>query len=498
MKIPSIAQIREADAFTIKNEPIASIDLMERAASLCVKKIMHLFDNQTSIMLFCGMGNNGGDGLAIARMLWQNNYICEVYVVKHAKKYSDDCQINLKRLREFHPECIHEINQEYEIPSLHTGLIVDAVLGSGLNKAVTDSFLCTLFKQINQSSAFVFSIDIPSGFFAETSMDTTASCVKSDFVFTFQFPKLAYMFPESYHYVGEWEVSDIGLHPDFIKKIETPYYYTEETDIQSLIKPRLKFSHKGNYGHAFIIAGSKGMMGAAVLAAKACLRSGAGIVELHIPESGYQIMQSCVNEALCSCDSHMDMVTEIKPDKILKANAIAVGPGLGTQPDTVKALNALIKHSHQSLVFDADAINIIADNKTWLEFLPAYCIFTPHPKEFERLAGKTQNSFQRLNLQREFSNKYQCIIVLKGAHTSVSMPNGKVFFNSTGNPGMACGGSGDVLTGIITGLLAQGYHPTEAAVIGVYLHGKAGDKALETHSSASLIASDIIEALCCI
>lgn len=498
MKIPSIAQIREADTYTIENEPVASIDLMERAATLCANKIMHLFDTQTSIKVFCGMGNNGGDGLAIARMLLLNNYSCEVYIVKHAQRYSKDCEINLARLRESHPKSIHEIIQEADIPSLHTDLIIDAVLGSGLNKSVTDSLLCALFKQINQSSAFVFSVDIPSGFFAETSMDTTNPCVVADFVFTFQFPKLAFLFPESYHYVGEWETGDIDLHPDFIKKIETPYYYTEESDVQSLIKPRPKFSHKGNYGRAFIIAGSKGMMGAAVLAAKACLRSGAGIVEMHVPESGYQIMQSCVNEALCSCDSHNEIVTEIKIDKLLKANAIAIGPGLGTHPDTVKVLNNLIKNTHQPLVFDADAINIIADNKTWLEFLPPFCIFTPHPKEFERLAGKTQNSFQRLNLQREFSNKYQCIIVLKGAHTSVSMPDGKVFFNSSGNPGMACGGSGDVLTGIITGLLAQGYHPTEAAVIGVYLHGKAGDKALETHSSASLIASDIIEALCCI
>lgn len=495
MKIPSIAQIREADTYTIQNEPISSIDLMERSASLCAKKIMHLFDNQTSVVMLCGMGNNGGDGLAMARILWQHDYTCEVYVVKHSQRFSEDCAINLERLKQSHAEHIHEINQEADIPCFHSDLIVDAILGSGLNKAVTNSLLCALFKQINQSAAFVFSVDIPSGFFAEKPMDPSACCVKADFVFSFQFPKLAFLFPENYVYVGEWEVGDIGLHPDMVHQIETPFYYVEEKDIQSMMKPRHKFSHKGHFGHALIIAGSKGMMGAAVLAAKACLRSGAGIVEMHIPEAGYQIMQTCVNEALCSCDEHKDIISHIKHDKLLKATAIAVGPGLGTHPDTAKALNHLIKNTHIPLVFDADAINCIAENKTWLEFIPPNSIFTPHPKEFERLVGKTRNSFDRLNLQREFSNKYQCIIVLKGAHSCVSMPDGKVFFNSSGNPGMASGGSGDVLTGIITGLLAQGYHPTEAAVMGVYLHGKAGDMALSIRSVSGLLASDIIEAL---
>lgn len=496
MKIPTIQQIREADAYTIEQEPIESIQLMERAAGLACKKIMELFSTDTDILLLCGMGNNGGDGLVIARMLLQNNYKCSIYIVKHATSFSKDCQKNLNRLQLTHPNLIHEITDETDIPSLHVDLIIDAILGSGLNKPIENSILCRLFKQIGQASAFVFSIDIPSGLFAEKSMLSVDLAVKADFVFTFQFPKLAFLFPENYEFVGEWEVGDIGLHPDFIQQMETPYYYLEEEDIELLVKPRPKFSHKGNYGHALLIAGSKGMMGAAVLAAKACLRSGAGIVEVHVPEVGYQIMQLAVPEALCSCDSHLNYFTSMDAEKLRKASAIAIGPGLGTHPDTVKALNSLIKNTRKPIIFDADAINILSENKTFLEFLPPFCVFTPHPKEFERLVGKATNSFHRLNLQREFSNKYQCIVILKGAHTSISFPDGKVFFNSTGNPGMATGGSGDVLTGIILGLMAQAvYTPSEAALIAVFNHGKAGDSAAKHHSYDSLIASDIIDAL---
>lgn len=495
MKIPAIHQIREADAYTIKHEPIASIDLMERASKTLCLKICEMFNVNNSIAIVCGMGNNGGDGLALTRMLIERNYKCDVYIVKHASVYSDDCQINLYRLQCVHPECIHEIEKKDDIPVFHQDVIVDSILGSGLNKIVTDNILCALFKQINQSKLYVFSVDIPSGLFADQPMSEDACVVKADFVLTFQFPKLAYLFSESYEYVGEWEVANIDLHPDFIQKMETPYYYIEEKDIQSICKSRGKFSHKGIYGHALIISGSKGMIGAAVLATKACLRGGVGIVEVHVPECGYTILQTAVPEALCLCDVHNEHFTNISFDKLTKVNAIAIGPGIGTHSDTQNGLKNLIYNAKQPIVFDADAINIIAENKTWLEYLPENCIFTPHPKEFQRLVGASKNSFERLKKQQDFSIKYHCIIVLKGAHSSISLPDGNVFFNSTGNPGMATGGSGDVLTGIITGLLAQAYSPSEAAVMGVYLHGKAGDFALQNQSYQSLIASDIIEAL---
>ncbi len=492
MKIPTIEQIREADTYTIQHEPIASIDLMERAARLVYNKIVNIFDKQANIVLLCGMGNNGGDGLAVARMLLENNYQCRVVIVKHRHTYSQDCAINLGRLQKKYAHLIKTIEHTEDIPSLNDDVIIDAILGSGLSKIVSDNLLISLFKRINQSSAFVFSIDIPSGLFADKPIDLASYMVKADFVFSFQFPKLSFLFPEYYPFVGEWEIGDINLHPSFINAIETPFYLLEAKDIQAFIHPRGKFSHKGTYGRALLIAGSKCMMGAAVLAAKACLRAGAGIVEVHIPKIGYHILQSFVPEAICSIDNHEEYITHIPFETFININAIAIGSGIGKAPETVNGLKNIIYNTSIPIVFDADAINIMAENKTYLEFIPANSIFTPHLKEFERLVGKANNSYERLQLQREFSNKYQCIVVLKGAHTSVSLPNGNVFFNTTGNPGMATAGSGDVLTGIILGLLSQKYTPIEAALIGVYLHGRAGDIALEKESNESLIASDII------
>lgn len=495
MKIPTIQQIREADAYTIQHEPIESIDLMERAARLVYQKMLDMFDKETNILIVCGMGNNGGDGLALARMLLENNYQCSVALVKHSDKFSNDCAVNLERLQKKYGDTIKTIENKEDIPSLNYDVIVDAVLGSGLNKTVTDDVLCHLFQRINQSSAFVFSIDIPSGLFANQAIDFNASIVKADFVFTFQFPKLSFLFPEYYDFVGEWEVGDIGLHDAFINKIETPFYFAEEKDIVKYIQPRLKFSHKGTHGRALLVAGSKGMMGAAVLGAKACLRSGLGLVEVHVPKTGVEILQSTVPEALCSCDTHEEYMTNIPFEKLSNVNAIAIGPGIGKSEETANGLKNLIYNAQMPIIFDADAINIMAENKTWLEYLPANCIFTPHLKEFERLVGKSRHSYERLQLQREFSNKYRCVTVVKGAHSSISLPNGDVFFNSTGNPGMATAGSGDVLTGILLGLSAQHYTAAEAAILGVYLHGRAGDMALERESYESLIASDIIEAL---
>ncbi len=495
MKVLNIQQVRKADAYTIQHEPIASIDLMERASLKVFQKTVELFDVNTSITILCGMGNNGGDGLVVARMLLEKKYNCKVYVVKHTTSFSEDCQINYTRLQKKFPHAVSEISKEEEIPVFNQDVIVEAILGSGLNKVVDNRLLCKLFKVINQSKSFVFSIDIPSGLWADNPTPEEACKVYADFVYTFQFPKLSFFFPENYTYVGEWEVGDIKLHPDFINKLQTPYYYVKESDILPLIKHRAKFSHKGNFGHALIVAGSKGMMGAAVLATKACLRSGAGLVEVHVPECGYSILQTTTPEALCSCDTHTDFFTHYPLEKNNSVNAIAVGPGLGVSKDSQNGLKNLIYNTKQPMVLDADAINILAENKTYVNYLPQNSILTPHLKEFERLVGKSANWFERLQKQREISQKYHIIIVLKGAHSSISLPDGNVFFNSTGNPGMATGGSGDVLTGIIVGLLAQGYPPHEAAIVGTYIHGRAGDLALQSKTCQSLIASDIIEKL---
>jgi NAD(P)H-hydrate epimerase len=324
-------------------------------------------------------------------------------------------------------------------------------------------------------------------------MEPSAIVTEADFTLSFQFPKLSFLFPESYFYVGEWDVADIGLHEAGIQEIETDNHLIDEGIVKSILRPRSKFAHKGDFGHGLLVAGSKGMMGAAVLAAKACLRSGIGRLTVHSPAGGSAILQATTPEAMCTCDAEEDHFSGVEFKSLPRYNAIAIGPGLGNHLHTKEGLMKLIGDFGGRLIFDADAINILAENKTWLEFLPPNCIFTPHPKEFERLTQPSHNSFERMEIQRAFSVKHRCIVVLKGAHTCISSPDGKCYFNASGNPGMATGGSGDVLTGMILGLVAQGYTSLEASLVGVYLHGKAGDIALDHQSQESLLPTDIIE-----
>ncbi|MCL2131211.1 MAG: NAD(P)H-hydrate dehydratase [Lentimicrobiaceae bacterium] len=493
IKIPNIEQIRKCEADTIAHKPISSIELMEIAAEACVNQIKQQFSPTVSIAVFCGMGNNGGDGLAIVRLLHENGFNSTAYLVKHKDTHSSECQHQLNLLKKRKIK-VKEIGQENDIPPCDAyDIIVDALLGIGLNKPIDNQLLKAVINTINQSDAFVFAVDTPSGLLSEQPMNQQDTAIAADFTLTFQFPKLSFFFAENYQYAGEWEIADIGLESQYINEIETNYYCVEHHFIQPLIRPREKFAHKGDFGHGLLIAGSFGMMGAAVLASKAALRTGIGLLTVCIPKIGYHILQTTVNEAVCRCDENENHFTGIDFASLSKYNAIAVGCGLGTHPETAQGLKKLIGDFGGNLIFDADAINILAANKTWLEFLPPDCIFTPHIKEFERLTHKVNNSFERLELQRQFSMRYRCIVVLKGAHTSITTPQGEVYFNTSGNPGMAKGGSGDVLTGMILSLAAQGYTAVQAAVVGVYLHGAAADLALEKHSCQSLLPSDIIE-----
>jgi NAD(P)H-hydrate epimerase len=494
MKIPTIEQIRFCDAYTIQHEPVLSTDLMERAAQSCVDKIKNMFPADVSIGIFCGTGNNGGDGLAIARLLLDSGYQCQALVIAYGNSYSADCKENLQRLQKNYPNNIRMITAPKDIPLLSDyHLIIDALFGSGLNKAVEAEILIQLIDNINKAPAFVFAIDMPSGLFAETFMDTNAVVVEADFTLSFQFTKLGFLFPENYKYVGEWDIADIGLHPDAIQQIEVKNYLIDDNMVKEILCLREKYVHKGNFGHGLLIAGSKGMMGAAILSARACLRSGIGLLTVHVPCVGYPIMQSNVAEAMCLCDDEENFFSGVAFGSLAKYNAIAIGPGLGKNKHSAEGLKKLIGDFGGSIIFDADAINLLSENKTWLEFIPQNCIFTPHIKEFERLTRPVTNSFERMELQRAFSIRHRCTVVLKGAHSCISSPSGECYFNTTGNPGMATGGSGDVLTGIILGLLAQGYTTTQAAIIGTFLHGKAADIALKQQSYESLIASDVID-----
>lgn len=486
MKILSVEQIRQADAYTIENEPISSLDLMERASRKVSNWIMEN-TNHKSVKILCGMGNNGGDGLAVARHLIENKVDTDVYIVDIASKMSPDCEANYQRLLAMNVN-VNWIKSKTDFPEFNqTDILVDAVFGSGLNRKL-EGLVADLISYINQSQGFKIAIDIPSGLFADKPMENNIA-FQAHVTLTFQFPKLVFMFSES-QFAGHWEVLDINLHPDYVENDETQFCLLESSMIADYIHERPKFSHKGTYGHALLIAGSKGKTGAAILSAKAVLKSGAGLLTVHLPDVAALPMQIGFPEAMISyddSDSHFSKLPQLD-----KYNAIGIGPGLGTEAETANALKSLIQATKQPIVFDADALNILAANPTWLSFLPANSILTPHPKEFERLAGPSANSFERLEKQRRFAQKFKVVVVLKGAHTSIALPNGSCLFNSTGNPGMATAGSGDVLTGIILSLLAQGYTPQLAAIIGVYIHGLAGDEAAKELSEECMIASDII------
>ncbi len=495
MKIFSVDQIREADKYTIEHEPISSIDLMERAAHACSERIEDLIDSEDEIIVFCGLGNNGGDGLAIARILNDSGYKVRIIVVNHSDKHSYNFSINYKLIKD---EIKHnEIRLVEDLKSLSfksrgKTIIIDAILGSGINKPA-QGLIADCINYINAQRVKVISINLPTGLFCDTPNDIKDAIINADYTMCFQFPKLSFMFPENTQYIGEFSLLDIGLSEKYILETSTKNYFITKQDVKLFLKTRNKNAHKGNFGHALIVAGSKGKIGAAVLASKACNHSGSGLVTVHIPACGYDIIQTSLPEVMANVDTEDDFITD--NINIEKYNAIGVGPGIGTEKQSGNVLKLLIQNSSSPIVFDADAINILSENKTWLSFIPANSIFTPHIGEFERLVGKVSHSAERLKQQIEFSIKYNVYVVLKGAHTSISSPLGELFFNSTGNPGMATGGSGDVLTGIITSLIAQGYSSKEACIFGVYLHGLAGDFAAAEKTEETMIAGDIIENL---
>jgi len=496
MKILAVDKIREADLFTIRNEPIADIDLMERAANACFYWLITNIPNHKKIRIFCGTGNNGGDGFAIARLMGSKGYFTEVFLCGSPEKLSANCRINYDRLSATTSIKCTVIPDKGSLPVFHSDkdIVIDALFGSGLTRPVT-GFLAGVIRQINEQASITISIDVPSGLFCDETVagSPDPAIVHADHTLTFSPPKLAFFFPENDHYIGNWHLLDIGILQEYLDQAETHYYYTTHQDCKKILKKRNKFSHKGNFGHAYLVCGSRGKMGAAVLAAGACLRSGPGLVTVQVPRSGNAILQTAVPEAMLFLDAEEDIFSGI-PD-LSAYSSIAIGPGIGQANATQHALKHLIQNSKLPLIFDADALNILGENKTWISFIPKGSIFTPHPKEFERLAGKSSDDFERNKIQREFSIKYGVYVVLKGAHTAITTPDGNCYFNTTGNPGMATGGSGDVLTGILTGIKAQGYSSLETCLLGVYIHGLAGDLTAEERGHEALIASDIIQHL---
>ena len=494
MKLFTTKQIAEIDKFTIENEPVADIDLMERASRKVTNWLVKHFSTEQKLIFFAGPGNNGGDALAVARQIADLNYHAEIYLLDLGRELKGSSAINLKRLGnqgKVHIGFMKHVNDFPEIKP--SDVIIDGLFGSGLSRPLTE-LSAEIIRKINDLSNVVVAIDIPSGLMGEDNSENNfENIIRANITLTFQFPKISMLFPESEVFTGSFEVLPIGLHPSGMKQIFSDMHFIEKEELRAMIPGRGKFSHKGTFGHALLIAGSYGKMGASVLASRACLRARAGLLTTHIPHFGYPIIQTAVPEAMASVDAHDSIFTEF-PD-LNQFTAVGVGPGLGMKSNTCKALYELIVQSKVPLVLDADALNILSQNKEWLNKLSSNTILTPHPGEFTRLAGESNNSWERIQLQRAMARDLDVIIVLKGAYTTIALPDGHLFFNSTGNPGMATAGSGDVLTGFILGLLAQKIPPREAAIAGVYLHGLAGDLAARKKSVYALIAGDIIESL---
>lgn len=493
MKIFSTSQVRQLDQSTIANEPITSINLMERAANALCTEFHNLRVNQKSICVFAGPGNNGGDALVMARMLILKGLNIKVILV-HEGKLSADCSINRERLIEKFSDSLIELTNEFIAPEITSEtIIIDGLFGSGLSRPLKGVFAeCVTW--INNAGCEVVAIDIPSGLNGEeNNTENNSMIVKASVTLSLQFPKLAFFLVENAIYVGEWKVLYIGIHPQTIEDTPSETYFLEENDIKLLIKKRSKYGHKGTFGHAFIVAGSRGMAGAAILSAKAALRSGAGLVTVHSCSANRNIVQTAIPEAIFSTDESDNYISNVFESDLF--DHIAVGPGIGMMPYTVIMLESILEVLKKPCILDADALNIISRKKELLQFIPQNSILTPHPKEFERLFGKCDSAYQRMKKAHEAAQELNVIIILKGAYTLIAMPDGTCFFNSTGNSGMATAGAGDVLTGILVSLLAQGYSSEDAAKIGIFLHGRAGNLALELQSEESLIASDIISQL---
>lgn len=491
MNIFSPRQIHEIDNATCHAQGINSLELMERAASAVSCELMSRFMPSQRFVVVAGPGNNGGDALAVARQLIEHGYRkVEIFLFNVTEKLSHDCDEMRKLLITMEGIDFTEVTKEFSPPYLsEKDVVIDGLFGVGLSHALSGGFQ-SLASLINESGAFVVSIDIPSGLFSDWNNGAShRAMVHANLTLTFQFPKLAFLFEDNAGIVGEWRILDIDLDAKKIKETPTDYKFVEGYMVRTFLKKRNPFTAKRDYGSVLLMAGSKGMMGAAVMAARAALKSGAGLVTVHSAGSGYPILQTAVPEAMFEPDRNENIITDMNPHHTHQV--MAVGPGIGSQNPTIDALEQLLKNANAPLLLDADALNCISKRPALLSMLPPYTVITPHAGEFDRLFGEQPGSEERLRKAIEMAKYYNIIIVLKGHYTACIRPAGKVFFNSTGNPGMATAGSGDVLTGVIAAFMAQGMRPEIAASVGVYVHGLAGDIAAEELGEFGVTASDI-------
>lgn len=495
-------QLREMDRHTMESEPISSLDLMERAAHRCADRILEAIRNGTwgppqelLVTVLIGMGNNGGDGAVIARLLHGAGIKMRAARIRYKEAASADNQAQWERCDIPGLERIDGCEPANLFVPGRRELVIDALFGTGF-KGPLPGAVVDVIGEVRRLHLPVIAIDIPSGLSIEPPfLGKEGTCMPATWTLTFEVPKLPFLLPEHEAHVGHWEVVRIGFDPARIRACSSAYYMLESADMRALLRPRSRFAHKGHFGHGLLIAGSEGRCGAAILAVQAALRSGAGLVTARVPRVGLAPLQTACPEAMCAVDDG-------PPERVTNAGdlrpyqAVGLGPGLGATAETALVVKQVLQSALVPVVLDADGLNQLAANPTWMEFLPQGTVLTPHPKEFDRLAACVHSSGQeRLQSAREMATRHGCIVVLKGAWTAICSPDGRTLFSPTGGPGMARGGSGDALTGLLTGILAQGYEPLQAACLAVYLHGSAGDIATQRKGEIAMTVGDLIDAL---
>lgn len=489
MKIFDVKHLAEADRVTIERQGITSEDLMERAATLVFKEIHRRLNNDpVPVKIFCGIGNNGGDGLVIGRLLLQEGYNVTMYVVNYTNERSRDFLLNYDKIKSLFKTWPTLIKSEEDFPEISSSdFVIDAIFGIGLNRPA-EGWVAKLINTINSSGAFILAVDMPSGLYSNKVPAADDAVIKANFTITFQAPKIVFFLPDTAGFVGEIIVLDIGLDREFLNNTSPVARLTDKEEARAIYRPRKKFSHKGTYGHSLIIGGSYGKIGSISLTATAALRTGAGMVSIYAPSCGYEILQTVLPEAMVITDKGENQLEDIKFD--IEPDVICFGMGAGTSKETINTYRRFLQETKRPVVIDADGINMLSKDKELLRLVPEGSVLTPHPKELERLIGEWKDDFDKLEKAKEFSKDHALILVLKDAHTIVVYKE-DLYVNSSGNPGMATAGAGDVLAGVITGLISQKYEPLMAAVLGTYLHGRAGDIAAARLSQEGTLAGDI-------
>ena len=493
MKIYTALEMKELEAYAMEHEPIQSIDLMERAAKAIFDEIVQIKNTSSPVKVFAGSHNNGGDALAVSRLLSQADYNVEVFLFNPYGQLTPECETNKNRLVQSCPDVIfHEISRKFDLPNLtDKDLVIDGLFGIGIKDPLSGSF-ALLVKFINNSPATVVSIDIPSGLMCEdNTLAFSSQIIKADYTLSIQGVKPAFLMADCQPYIGKCKILDIGMEYEQAPEFDSHYTLDNEEEMCKLLKPRDPFGNKGTFGHGLLISGSYGMAGASIISAKAAMKSGLGKLTIHTPYANNTILQASVPEAIIHHDNDKFFFTDAERTENFKA--LAIGPGIGTKQETATAFIEQVTHTACPIVIDADGLNILAAHKGWLQQISKDTILTPHPVEFERLFGTSMNCFDMLNLAREEASHLQVYIVLKGHYTAICCPGGHVFFNTTGNSGLATAGTGDALTGILLSLLAQGYTPEEACRLGCYLHGLAGDLSAQELTEEGMTVMDLIK-----